>query len=65
MISSRNGKFLREIPISPHYDVQLREKEQELGEFMGHRYFAFYENRLLIVQHDRNYSIAADVMLFW
>ena len=63
--NSRNGKFLRDIYISPHYDVQLREKEQEQGEFMGHRYFTFYENRLLIVQHDRNYPIAADVMLFW
>ena len=64
--NSRNGKFIRTIQIPPHYD--FREDMTELRDkfcWKGHTDFAFAEDGIIIIHSQRNFPIAADVMLFW
>ena len=64
--NSRNGKFTRTIQIPPHYD--FREDMTELRDkfcWKGHTDFAFAEDGIIIIHSQRNFPIAADVMLFW
>jgi len=64
--NARNGKFIRTIEIPPHYD--FREDMTELRDkycWKGHTDFAFAEDGIIIIHSQRNFPIAADVMLFW
>lgn len=64
--NARNGKYVRTIDIPAHYD--FREDMSELKDkycWKGHTDFAFAEDGILIFHSQRNFPIAADVMLFW
>ena len=64
--NARNGKFIRTIEIPPHYD--FREDQAESRDkycWKGHTDFAFAEDGIIIIHSQRNFPIAADVMLFW
>jgi len=64
--NARNGKFIRTIEIPAHYD--FREDKAELQDkycWKGHTDFAFAEDGIIIIHSQRNFPIAADVMLFW
>ena len=64
--NARNGKFIRSIAIPAHYD--FREDKNERDDkycWKGHTDFAFAEDGIIIIHSQRNFPIAADVMLFW
>ena len=64
--NAKNGKFIRTIAIPAHYD--FREDATELRDkycWKGHTDFAFAEDGIIIIHSQRNFPIAADVMLFW
>ena len=61
----KNGKFVQTIKIPHHYDVRNERTEVEKFVYKGHRDFIFDENKIMIFHHQRNFPIAADVMLFW
>lgn len=64
--NSKNGRFIRTIDIPPHYCV--REDPNVVHDrycWKGHTDFAFAEDGIIIVHSERNFPIAADVMLFW
>ena len=64
--NAKNGKFIRTIGIPAHYD--FREDTTELRDkycWKGHTDFAFAEDGIIIIHSQRNFPIAADVMLFW
>ncbi len=63
---SRNGRYVRSLPIVPHYNA--REDPSEAEEpycWKGHTDFAFAEDGIIIIHSQRNFPAAADVMLFW
>ncbi len=63
---SRSGRHIREVPIAPHYAP--REDPSETEDrfcWKGHTDFAFAEDGIIIIHSQRNFPVAADVMLFW
>ena len=64
--NARNGKYIRTIDIPPHYDHREDKNEaQDKYCWKGHTDFAFAEDGIIIIHSQRNFPIAADVMLFW
>ena len=64
--NSHTGALIRVIPIARHYNV--REDPSEMLDrycWKGHTDFAFAEDGIIIVHSQRNFPVAADVMLFW
>ena len=64
--NSRNGKLIKVIPIAPHYSS--RDDPHEVLDrycWKGHTDFAFAEDGIIIVHSQRNFPVAADVILFW
>ena len=64
--NANSGKFIRSISIPAHYD--FRDDKVESSDqyaWKGHTAFAFAENGIIIIPSQRNFPIAADLMLFW
>ena len=63
--NSNTGCFVRTIMIPEHYKSKDDGDESEFGLWKGHNDFAFTENMIIIIQHKRDFPIAADILLFW
>ena len=64
--NSKNGKYIRTIRIPDHYNFQ-DDVEESADKFCwkGHTDFAFTEDGIIIIHSQRNFPIAADILLFW
>jgi len=62
---SKNGRYVRTIMIPEHYNFKDDSEEYEWYEWKGHSGFGFSEDRIIIIHNQRNFPIAADVLLFW
>ena len=64
--NSRTGCHVRTISLPRHYDYQEDlEESQDKFCWKGHTDFAFTEDGIIIIHSQRNFPIAADILLFW
>jgi len=64
--NSRTGAYVNTIVIPQHYNY--RDDPEESADkycWKGHTDFAFTEDGIIIIHSQRNFPIAADVLLFW
>ena len=66
IFNSKSGAYVRTIVLPPHYNTQADE-EEDADRFCwkGHTDFAFSEDGIIVIHSQRNFPIAADVLLFW
>ena len=64
--NSKTGNYVRTIMIPSHYNYK-DDVEESADKFCwkGHTDFAFTEDGIIIIHSQRNYPIAADILLFW
>lgn len=64
--NSKTGKFINTIHIPDHYNHKEDDHEmQDKFCWKGHTDFAFAEDGVIVIHSQRNFPIAADVLLFW
>merc|ERR1712059_142176 len=63
---SRTGQHLNTINLPQHYNYR-DDPDESADKFCwkGHTDFAFTEDGIIIVHSQRNFPIAADILLFW
>merc|ERR1711874_782718 len=64
--NSKTGEYINTIGIPKHYNV--KEDPEELRDkfcWKGHTDFAFAEDGIIVIHSQRNFPVAADVLLFW
>jgi len=64
--NSRTGDYVNTIVIPQHYNY--RDDPEESADkycWKGHTDFAFTEDGIIIIHSQRNFPVAADVLLFW
>ena len=66
IFNSKSGAYVRTIVLPPHYNTQA-DLEEDADRFCwkGHTDFAFSEDGIIVIHSQRNFPIAADVLLFW
>ena len=64
--NSRTGEYYRTITLPKHYNA-LEDKQETEDKFCwkGHTDFAFTEDGIIVIHSQRNFPVAADVILFW
>jgi len=64
--NSKTGHYVRTIMIPEHYNFK-DDTEESADKFCwkGHTDFAFTEDGIIIIHSQRNFPIAADILLFW
>ena len=64
--NSATGEYYRTISLPKHYNAVEDKKESE-DKFCwkGHTDFAFTEDGIIVIHSQRNFPVAADVLLFW
>ena len=66
IFNSETGAYVRTLELPPHYNTQ-EDSEEDADRFCwkGHTDFAFSEDGIIVIHSQRNFPIAADVLLFW
>ena len=66
IFNSKSGEYIRTIVLPPHYNTQ-EDSVEDADRFCwkGHTDFAFSEDGIIVIHSQRNFPIAADVLLFW
>ena len=66
IFNSKSGAYVRTIVLPPQYNTQA-DAEEDADRFCwkGHTDFAFSEDGIIVIHSQRNFPIAADVLLFW
>ena len=64
--NSQSGEYYRTITLPKHYNA-LEDKQETEDKFCwkGHTDFAFTEDGIIVIHSQRNFPVAADVILFW
>ena len=75
IFNSKSGEHIKSFPLSPLYnfswqDGYRQEEEEDLEDLeedsgKGQTKFAFSENEIIVFHNQRNFPIAADVLLYW
>ena len=66
IFNSESGAYVRTLELPPHYNTQ-EDSEEDADRFCwkGHTDFTFSEDGIIVIHSQRNFPIAADVLLFW
>ena len=68
IFNSKSGAYIRTIVLPNLFDTRSDQVEQYYRELDGgkcHTNFAFSEDGIIVFHSQRNFPIAADVLLFW
>ena len=66
IFNSKSGAYLHNIVLPKLFDTGMSLQDySELECGNGHTNFAFSEDSIIVFHNQRNFPIAADVLLFW
>ena len=69
IFNSKSGELIKTFPLSPLYNFSwqdgYRQDVLEKNSGKGQTNFAFSENEIIVFHNQRNFPIAADVILYW